>query len=299
MIDEIRLGKILKKARTSKHLDIIDISEKTSISESTLKSIEAGKNCLKLETVLLICECLNLNLMDLLYSSQSDEYVYINELVNRIESKISFYNKKEILSEVSELESFVRSNGVKFDVDLHYLIEFYYLLISFANGDFITTKTELSKLLKSSIKTSSHYMIKVPVDEPRIKTLLASTYSALGDYSTAISLGNEIINTDIEPLSLSKARINLAKHNFANKNYLAAYELTLETINILYKNSIINKLQGAFWMKGICERRLNIDFQESLQQSVHIAHYSGLFRQRDNFIETARNEFGLEIPIHK
>ncbi len=105
------IGAKVQFLRKTAGLSQIKLAEKINKTEDTVSNIERGAGSTKLETLIDICEVLNINLVDL-FMLQNVEYTskHKSELVRQIIDLISSYNEKDIenifviLKKIGEIE---------------------------------------------------------------------------------------------------------------------------------------------------------------------------------------------------
>lgn len=295
MINFKVLGKNLKFYRNIRGITLEEMSCETGLSLNTIKEIESGNNCYKLETVNLLCIYLGIDIINLFINSQSEEILYAKDLVRKIERNINHYNFLDISSDVSDLEELLRNSRLfKYD-SFHLLIEYYHLLNSLSNNEISITNKEVKKIINKTDFSSIENSMILPIDESRFKMLFAVTYSDQQDYKNSINIEQEMLHTNLSPIQRTKVRLNLAKDFYAIGDFLNAYETTLETIDFINKHSLYDRLQSAYWMKGICEIELNKEFTKSIKNSVAISYMYGLTSQGNKFRDYAEKEFNIEF----
>ncbi len=296
MLLDKNIGKKIKFYRNLRNEKLEDMEEKLGLSLSTLKRIEANGDSVSLFNLNLICTYLRIDITDIINSCLHEDYILAKETLKIIESKINRYNY-QIYDELDILSTINKSSILSDYLALNSILDFYNYLVNFENGNINVIYNELKNILKNKNSLLLSNRLFSVVNDERYKMLYANTCASVGNIKETISIHKEIIATSNSPFIIAKARINLAKHYYANKDYRSAYECTLETIPYLYKHSIIDKLQAAFWMKGICELKLNLDFTHSIESAVNSAYYSRLNDQYNIYKNYARDHFDLDIKV--
>lgn len=290
------LGKKLKLYRNLRGVKLEDMEEKIGLSLSTLMRIEANAESISLFNLGLICTYLSIDISCLINSCLDEEYVLIRDKLKELELKIRRYDF-DINQDLLQLSEISKQSSFKKYLNFSPILEYYYYLNEFENGDIYIVHKDLKYNINNKDLSFLNDSFFTYVTEDRYKILYANTCASIGDVQSAIKIERELLLNSLTPITLVKVRMNLAKHYYANKDYKTAYQYTLDTIKYLYRHSITDKLQGAFWMKGICEYKLNLEFSKSLEMAVHSAFYSGLINQGNIFKDYSKNRFGLIIEV--
>lgn len=295
MLSHEKIGRNLKFIRTNYGISIETMSLETGISQSVIKGIEAGNNSINLYTLNIICLFLGVDVIELMNNSISEEILIFRKTLSTIEDKIHKYDFSNISADLRTLNEISKLGSISQLYDVDSILNFYYALDFFAKKEY----TESLITLKSNINKSSNgrrNQIAV-IEKSREDMLIAINLASKGDLNGAITMELDLISHNKDPIVNCKIRLNLAKHYYSKKQYLKAYELTLETIDMLKKNKLFSRLQGAYWMKGICEHMMNKEFEQSLKTAIHIAHSFNLTNQCKLFLDSAKIDYGLNIQL--
>ncbi|WP_425538656.1 helix-turn-helix domain-containing protein [Microaceticoccus formicicus] len=295
MLSHEKIGKNLKSIRTNYGISIETMSLETGISQSVIKGIESGNNSINLYTLNIICLFLGVEVIELMNNSISEEILIFRKTLSKIEDKIHKYDFANITADLRTLNEISKLGSISQLYEVDSILSFYYALDFFAKEEY----SESIITLKSSLNRSSKSLrnLTTVIDKSRVDMLIAINLASKGDLSGAIKLELDLISQNKDPIVNSKIRLNLAKHYYSKKQYLKAYELTLGNIDMLKNNKLFSRLQGAYWMKGICEYMMNKEFSQSLKTAIHIAHSFNLTNQCKLFINSAKNDYGLNIQL--
>lgn len=288
MLSYSSLGYYIKVARIQKNITLEQMSYDTGLSLSTLKRMEAGTDGVKLYFYELACHYLKLDLIQLLSLSEDEELKSLKTIINSLETTIKHYQFKKINDKLLSLEPFLKSSFYTEQYNVTNLYLFYKALYHYSIDQLHDTNYFLKEMKFSKYDLSFNN---------RTLILKALCHSKNNDVLSSIKIEKQISQESTDTVIIMKSRMNLAKLYFKIKAYPEAYSITLENIEMIKRFRLYDRLQGVYWMKGICEYQLNLDFKHSIDSSILFADAYNMQDQKQLFINTAKKIFNFHYEL--
>ena len=256
-------GEKLRELRVSKKFSQEKVSELSLIDVKTISKIENGKVIPKLETLEILSEIYNMDLVDLLKKYRLDDFDLYENIKNTIIYKVDNRLFNDLNSDIDNLNSLLESFENKYlKIRFKQLLFFVQSIVYIEENQLFKAKEVLLNGLKLSIKDfdiskfSSYFYNSSDIE---LLMNLARVYlkcDSFDLYYCILCFCFKYINNN-DPL-YSKICINFGNANKTKADFKTALEIFQSGIYAAIESNHYNKLDLLYYGLGTCEANLNI-----------------------------------------
>lgn len=300
----VPFGKELRCMRTKLGLTQNDVSGLTGINTETLRRIEGGRVMPKFETLSNLSSVYKIDLNKLFLKYRFEDYDYIYELKDKLESK---FDRDEFATLDTELKEL---NAIISDLSNSYFKD-YLTQLTLLTDAVILYKDE-AKLNEAFDKLIRAMLITLPTFdlrkyqslfyspmEIRILMNIALVFNKMKNSSKYLEMLEFCMSSvDVTQELYPKLCHNLAGAYTRSKDYIKALSYSNKGIESSQVNRNTNGLNLLFYGKGIAEHYLGrSEYKDSILTAIYLCKAFGQEKLKDRIIYNCREIFKMDIEL--
>lgn len=271
----------LRDLRLENNLTQEEVAALALISKKTLSRIENGTVIPKIETLEVLSDVYNTDLIKLYLESRYINFELFSSILANIDILIEKRLFDELISEknnLERLESHVEAGFLKIRIDQYIL--FIDSILAMEKGDIARAKILTSKALKltkENFDANNYENFSYSTLELRLLMILAKVYYLEDSYE----IYTEILSfcfSSVDPRDkfFISTCINLGNVYKRDANYEKALEVFNLGLEAALKNNYLAELDLLFFAKGSCEYKLGLSiYKDSFSKALDFCTITG------------------------
>ena len=296
----ILFGKEMMEIRKNLKLSKKEISEKSFISDKTIRRYEAGESKPNFDILELLSPFYKTDLVNLLIKHRLDDYHVFYTIKKRIDVKLG-NQENDLRLELKDLNILLASTKNKYFIDLINQFKIFIEAIELSDSEKIYLAYE--KFTKAIEVTNPYFNFDKYTSytfssmEIRILVNIALIFYKLDKRDKYMEILDFCINTieytdEVCPMVCN----NLAGAYFRIENYQKTLEYSNIGIQSCLESENFNFLYNLYYTKGVAEYKLDIeDYVESLKTSIYLCKANKKNNLKDIIIERCRDYLGIDL----